>query len=318
MAYQQNGLIAASDYNNIVGPTSPTSQPNTVNRVYGVGSNSYGYGQTPLSHISQNALINDTEWATLINTISTVATHQGSTISTITPPTTGDVVRFFANLNTNIQTVTNNRLNARFQGSTTPTTTTSSVGWSRGLQFTHTVQFQNGDSARHFFNAGGQIALTFSSPGGSGINSLFNTLATQCGTVVLSAPATGTATIVNNVYNGVTKIGGGGSAPIIARNLGYYGLTTTNTEIFNQSASVGLTGYLSSYIRVTARTNGTQGSNGDNGTIITLVTTWDQVPDGLVVSAGTATTVAVRYPSASYLPTNTWGTVTVNGSVVTL
>jgi hypothetical protein len=317
MAYQLNGLIAASDYNNIVGPTTPTSAPNTVNRVYGVGSGNYGYGQTPLTHISQNALINDTEWADLINTVSRIATHQGSTIASLTPPTTGDVVRFFSGLESNITTVTNNRLNARFQGSTVPTTTTASSGWIGGLQFTHTVQFENGDKARNFFNAGGQIALTFSSPLGSGINALFNTLASQCGTVVLSAPATGTATIVNTTYNGVTKIGGSGS-PTISRNLGYYGLTTTATEIFNQRAGVGLTGYLSSFISVSARSNGTQGSNGDNGSTITLTTTWDQIPNGLVVSAGTSTTVAVRYPSASYLPTNTWGTVTVNGSVITL
>ena len=148
---------------------------------------------------------------------------------------------------------------------------------------------------------------------------MFNALATQCGTVVLSAPATGTATIVNNVFNGVTKIGGSGS-PNISRNLGYYGLTTSEQQIFLQRPiSLGAAGYyVDSYISVTARTNGTQGSNGDNGSVITIKTTWDQVPDGLVVSAGTSTTVAVRYPSASYLPTNTWGTVTVNGSVITL
>jgi hypothetical protein len=37
------------------------------------------------------------------------------------------------------------------------------------LTFTHTATFANGNAARFFFNAGGQIKMTVSHPSGTGI-----------------------------------------------------------------------------------------------------------------------------------------------------
>ncbi len=66
--------------------------------------------------------------------------------------------------------------------------------------------------------------------------------------------------------------------------------------------------------RVIAKSNGTQGANGDTGSVITLYTIWDEVPDGLVVGTGSAVTVTAQAPETTYLA-NTWGTITIAGSV---
>lgn len=130
----------------------------------------------------------------------------------------------------------------------------------------------------------------------------------------MSSPASGTATIAATSYNGITKIGGGGNAPTISTNTGYYALTTANATVFTQTASTGPSGYLSTNISVLIKSNGTVGSNGDKGNIITIYTIWDEIPNGLVVSTGSATTVTAQAPETTYLA-NSWGTISVAGSV---
>jgi hypothetical protein len=68
--------------------------------------------------------------------------------------------------------------------------------------FVHTVTFQSGDAARNFFNAGGQLAINFSHPTGTGINSLWNMLAVACGTIVISSNSSGTVRVAGTNYNG--------------------------------------------------------------------------------------------------------------------
>jgi len=183
--------------------------------------------------------------------------------------------------------------------------------------FTHTVTFANGDAARYFFNSGGQLKVTCAhSNSTAGINLLFNNLASNVGTIALSSPTSGAVTISSVSYNGVTKVGGGGNTPTILPNNGYYALTTSNANVFTQLASTGPSGYLSTFIRVIAKSNGTQGSNGDAGSVITIYTVWDEVPDGLVVGTGSTTTVTAQAPETTYLG-NTWGAITVSGTVTT-
>jgi hypothetical protein len=205
-------------------------------------------------------------------------------------------------------------LNAATQGSTTSNTATYASTWSSAITFTHTATFANGDAARYFFNSGGQLAITCTHPSGTGINLLLNNLASNIGTVVLSAPSSGAVTIAGTSYNGITKVGGGGNAPTVSTNSGYYAQTTSNVTAFTQTASTGPSGYLSTFIRVIVKSNGTQGSNGDTGSVITIYTIWDEVPDGLVAAANSATTLTVRPPETVNLA-NTWGTVSLTGTV---
>lgn len=313
MSYAQYGLIEATDFNTLVGG-NPTTTPNTLNAVWATGGTTAGYGQTAVANVSTGATVSASNWASLVNSTSNAATHQGSTITSVTAPASGGTITYLSAIPTNLTTIYTSRLNAATQGSTTSNTATYASTWSSALTFTHTATWANGDAARYFFNSGGQLAITCSHPSGTGINLLLNNLASNIGTVVLSAPSSGTVSIAGTTYNGITKVGGGGNAPTTSPNTGYFALTTANATAFTQTASTGPAGYLSTFIRVIVKSNGTQGSNGDAGSVITIYTVWDEVPDGLTAAANSATTLTVRPPETTNLA-NSWGSITLTGTV---
>ena len=314
MTYAQFGTVQATDFNTLVGG-NPTTTSGTLNAVWATGGSSTGYGQTALANISAgNTVAAVGQWANLVNLTSNSASHQGSSITAVTAPAAGNTITYLSAIPTNLTTIYTNRLNAASQGSTTTNTATTVSTWSSIATWTHTATFANGDAARYFFNSGGQIKMTVSHPNGTGINLLFNGLASNVGTVVMSAPTSGAVSIAGTSYNGITKVGGGGNAPTVDSTKGYYGLTTANATAFTQTASTGPSGYLSTYIRFIVKSNGTQGTNGDTGSVITVYTIWDEVPDGLVVSTGSATTMTLTAPETTNLA-NSWGTVTLTGTV---
>lgn len=313
MSYAQYGLIEAADFNNLVGG-NPVTTANKLNTVWATGGTNAGYGQTAVANVAIGTTVSASSWAALVGNTSSAASHQGSSISSVTTPSAGNTITYVSAIPSNLTTIYNNRLNAAAQGGTTANTATRGTTWSSELTFTHTVTFASGDAARYFFNAGGQLAVTCSHPSGTGINLLLNGLASNIGTVVLSSPTSGAITVAGTSYNGITKVGGGGNTPTISQNTGYYALTTSNATVFTQTASTGPSGYLSTFIRVLVRSNGTQGSNGDAGSVITISTIWDEVPNGLVAASGSATTVTIRPPSTTYI-SSTWGTPTVTGTV---
>jgi hypothetical protein len=275
MTYSVGGLVQSTDFNTLVGG-NPSTTINTLNTVWATGGTTAGYGQPAVSQVSVGQSIAAADWANLTGKTGNSASHQGTSILSVTAPAVGGLVSYQANIPTNLTSIYSSRLNAATQGSTVSNTTTRGSTWTTQITFTHTVTFANGDAARYFFNSGGQLKITCSSPNTTaGINLLLNQLASNIGTVVQSAPASGTVTIAGTSYNGVTKVGGGGSAPTISTNSGYFAMTTTPVVIFSQTASTGPSQYLGTYIQMTARSNGTQGSNGDAGGVITLTTLWD-------------------------------------------
>lgn len=309
MAYAQFGLIQAQDFNTLVGG-NPTATANTLNATWATGSGSAGYGQPAVANVAVADTVAASSWNALVSNTASAATHQGSSITSVTAPTAGATVTYVAAIPTNLQTIYTNRLNAATQSGTTPNTATRTTSWSTAITFTHTVSFANNDAARYFFNSGGQLKMTVSHANTSTpINILFNNLASNVGTVVLSAPSSGTANIAGTTYSGITKVGGGGSSPSpYLTNNGYYALTTSNATVFSQTASTGPAGYLSSFIRFIVQSNGTPGN------VVTIFTVWDEVPDGLTVSSGSATTLTVVPPETTNIA-NTWGTITLSGSV---
>jgi hypothetical protein len=312
MTYAAGGSIQASDYNTLVGSGSTA---NTLNAVWSTGSSTAGYGQTALATVTAGNPVAATNWANLVTTTASVGTHQGSTLTAVTAPVAGGSIAYIAAIPTNLQTTYANRLNAATQGGTTANTATRASTWTTAITFTHTVTFANGDAARYFFNSGGQLKVTCSHANATaGINLLFNNLASNIGTVVVSAPTSGTVTIASTSYAGVQKVGSAGNSPTIDSTKGYYGLGTANANIFTQTASTGPAGYLSTFIRIIAKTNGPQGGNSDNGSIVTLYTIWDEVPDGLTVGTGSTTTVTAQVPETTNLA-NTWGTISIAGTV---
>jgi len=143
---------------------------------------------------------------------------------------------------------------------------------------------------------------------------LLNNLASNVGTVVQSAPTAGTVSIVGTPYAGIQKVGGGGNSPTVDSTKGYYGMTVSNATVFTQTASTGPSGYLGTFIRFIAKSNGTQGANGDTGSVITIYTVWDEVPDGLTASSGSATTMTLSLPESTNIA-NSWGAITLAGTV---
>lgn len=313
MTYAQFGTVQANDFNTLVGG-NPTTTPNTLNATWATGGGTAGYGQTAVANVAAGQTVAAaSQWATLVTNTASAATHQGSSITSVSAPVSGGTITYVSAIPTNLQTIYSNRLNAASQGSTTSNTATRGTTWSNQLTFTHTATFANGDAARYFFNSGGQLKLTFAQPTGTSMANAYATLAAACGTLVLSAPSSGTITVAGTNYTGFTKIGGSGTPSPYLTNTGYYALTSANANVFLQTTGTPA-GYTTSFINVLVRSNGTQGSNGDAGSVITITTIWDEIPNGLSVTAGSATTLTVVAPETTNLA-NTWGTITLSGTV---
>jgi len=312
MSYAQGGEIQASDLNTFIG-TNPTTTANTINTVWAIGGSAAGYGQTAVPIVAVGDEIYASNWGNLITKTSNVALHQGSSITSVSAPVVGAEVTYVSAIPTNLSTIYSNRLNAATQGSTNANTQTYGSTWSNSLTFTFTATFANGDAARYFFNSGGQFAMTCSHPSGAGINATVSQLASNIGTVVMSAPSSGTATISSTPYTGITKVGGGGNTPSpYLTNNGYFALTTANANVFTQTASG--SSYLGTNIKFLVKSNGTQGTNGDAGSIVTIYCVWAEVPAGTAITSGSTTTLTLRPPETTYIA-NTWGAVTLSGAV---
>ena len=335
MTYSVGGLIEALDYNRFVGPSAAGGNANAnLNDVWNVGSTDKGWGQTVVSNPSIGDVVTATQWATLVNNISTAASHTGTSITSRTAPTAGATIAILAALNTDLTNITTNRGNAvasgtevgTFSGTTSKTSGTGSgqSGWT--ITFTHTITFPSANQARYFWNAGGLVRIQYGkSSTGTDRDEDWNSLAGLCGSIFLSGRVNDASqTIASQAYTGTTRIGGtGGTQTTLTTTTGWYNLVGTPTTIFklNQAGAP----YTPEYIRTTA----TQTSS----TVLTLVTTW--VDDGTSapgttsnISGGTATNspsttitgtapttlVTYRPPSTTFL-SNTWGTPTIAASV---
>lgn len=321
MTYSVGGLIQATDYNGFVSTTAGAN----VNATWSTGTSSAGYGQTALATVSAGGTVTATQWASLVNTIASMANHQGTTITARSAPTAGSLISVLSAVNTDITNCYNNRANAvasgtqytSWTGTNSKTAATGAGAWT--ITFTNTVTFASANAARYFFNAGGRIKLDVSktATGATGDpewNDLANTL---CGDIYFSG--IGTAhTIAGTSYTGTTKIGGTGVPNTLATTTGFYALTPGGaaTIIYKQFADTAP--YTSNFIQHSVALNAAS-------TVLTFTTLWSN-PEGDPISGGTAPTGATpgtapcticTYfpPSTTYL-TNTWGTPTVAATTV--
>lgn len=312
MSYAQFGLVEASDFNTRAGG-NPTTTSGTVNAVWATGGGQTGYGQTAVSNVAAGQTVAATNWASMINSVNSANAHQGASSTGLSAPVAGGIVTFLSGLPTALTNIYNNRGNAVAQGSGSSNVQTTSSSWSDYANFAFTISFANGDAARYFFNAGGQISFSCTHPNTTaGINAAMNTLCPQIGTIVVSGQNSGSRTIAGTSYNGVTKIGGSGTTQTLATNSGYFGLSTGNTLILDQnSATAPYTGTVQ--VLGYARTNGTQGSNSDNGSIVYINVVLDKISGNGVLGSGSTCTCTVTPPSTGNI-SNTWGTITLTGS----
>ena len=314
MSYGQYQTIAATNFNDLVG-TNPNTTANVLNTVWSTGGTTAGYGQTAVPTVGSGNMVYAADWANLVNKTANSASHQGTSISSVTAPASGGNIYYLSAIPTNLNSIYNSRLNAAIQGTGFANSANRISTWSNNLVATLTATFANGDAARYFFNSGGQLKLQFSHPTGSTIDNSLNALATACGTVAISAPTSGTITISSTSYNGVTKIGGSGTPANLTTNAGYYSYSTANVLIFKQLVASAPAGYTNTNININVKTNGTQGSNGDAGSVITIYCQWAELSStGLTASAGSNSILTVVPPESSNIA-NTWGTITTSAVV---
>ena len=317
MTYSAGNLIQSTDYNGFVSTTVGANINATWNTAY---------GQTALSTVAAAATISATQWSTLNSTISSMASHQDTTITSRTNPTAGTIISVLSNINTDITNCYNNLYNAvasgtqytAWTGSSSKTTNTGSGGAPWTITFTNTVTFANTTAASNFFNAGGLVKIQFSKTStGTTEDTEWNAfIGTTCGTIYLSSTGA-SKTISGGTYTGTTKVGGTGTPTTLATGTGYFQLTGTPVTIYKQNDS-GIA-YSNNYVQVNASVS---------GAVITFTTTW--FDDGTSLNAtitggtpttgitfGTAPATVVTYfpPEQTYL-SPVWGTPTVAASVV--
>ena len=324
MSYTSGGTIEATDYNGFVSTASGAN----VNDIWGTGSADKGYGQSALSTVSAAGTVTATQWASLVNTITSIAAHQGTSITSRTAPSAGDTISILSAVNTDLTTVTTNRGDAAasgteivaFSGTSSKTSGTGSGTSAWTIIFTHTITFPSADQARYFWNAGGLVKWNSSKTStGELADAEWNDLATTLTGDIYISGGTATQTINGVDYTGTTKVGGAGSPSTLTTTTGWYDLTTSDTLIYKQFADTAP--YTGSFIQIQAKTAG-------SGTQLVLTSTWSD-PGGSGagsadnISGGTATNspfssfgtapaniVTVIPPSTANL-TDSWGTPTV-------
>ena len=327
MSYSQGGLITATDYNNIVG-SSPSSTTNQINTVWAVGNGNAGYGQTAIAQVSTGNTVTATQWATAVNRLNSILTHQSGSGSGIGAPTAGSIIAYLSTFQSSVNTSYTNRLNSSTNGTDITGTAPAAATWNTSTPttttITRTATFASADQARYFFNAGGKLVLTFSCT-----NTLGNSKGADWATLLNTKMA---SMVVGSTTNSRTGTGGTASATNTA--LGYWSCTTTDQSMITLTSASGTADYSSNSVAVGIKSNGTQGSNGDVGNIVTFtITLTDAAADTNTAPAGIpayspagtpptqgnfndqlnlsiATNITVRPPETTNL-SNSWGTVTI-------
>ena len=325
MTYSAGGLIEATDYNGFVSTTANAN----INDIWGNGSGDKGYGQTAVGTVAAAGTVTATQWASLVNTLSSLGSQTSTAITARTAPTAGTTIAVLAAVNTDLTNVTTNRANASVVGSqfTGWTGTNSKTGGTSGaawtITFTNAVNFGNSDAARWFFNGGGVIKLQTSKTATGDLGDPeWNDLATTlCGQIYFSGIAA-SHTIAGVAYTGTTKIGGTGTPTTLSTATGYYALTPGGaaTIIYKQFADTAP--YTANYIQTSVALDATSA-------ILTFTTLWsandsgpgdpDPISGGTAAVAatpGTAPCTICTYvsPTNTYLTFASWGTPTVTAT----
>lgn len=320
MTYSVGGLIQATDYNGFAANTTNGN----VNAIWGAGAGNYGYGQsTTLSTVSAGGTVTATQWADLVNRISSIGSHTGVTITSRTAPVAGNTITILNNVATDLTNLYASRANASASGATiTPATgtwwqatNTPNSAWT--ITTTHTITFANAAAARYFFNSGGLIKWDVAKTStGTEADTEWNDLAqTLTGTIYLSG-ANAAHTINGVAYTGTTKSGGTGTPTTLNTTVGFYNLTTVASTLYDQFADS--SPYTSDHIRIQATVN-----DNSNPTVLTLTTAWINASSATPGSteiitggvAGTGPTTVVNYvaPETTYLA-NSWGAISISAT----
>lgn len=331
MTYSVGSVIQASDYANIANSGIGGNSVLSVNSIW--NSN---YGQSALSVPAFGDLVTATQWSTLFTTVTKISNHTGTSISTLTNPSTGDVIAVKAQLESDIGNLYTARGNASavgtqygtFSGTISKTSGTGSGSSPWTITFTNTVSFANTTAYSNFFNAGGIVKWDCGKTStGTEADTEWNDLASTLSGQLYITKGGVTQGIAGTNYTGTTLLGNSTGASTLTTSQGATnGLTTSNTTVYQHYADT--PPYTTQYIQVQLKVD-----NASSPTQLIITTTWsdpggsgtgstDAISGGTATSSpsttitGTAPTVLVTYfpPETTYL-TNTWGTPTISGSV---
>ena len=221
MAYQTGDNILDNHYIDFA---------TSVNAVWGSGSGDSGYGQTnTVSSVSTSDTVQASQWTTLLARITSSASHQGSSITSISNPSAGDQIEAFAALSTNIAPITTNRLNVSSRASISESECSTTTDPGGTITQTGNWTWGSDAQARYFFNAGGRCSVRWTLTGNTSrdkANQFANLANSQCGTYMINAQDSG-------------KSGGSGSANTNATNLGWHDLTSSFQTAFKQFEDTG-------------------------------------------------------------------------------
>ena len=327
MSYAQGDKIDASDYNNLIG-TSPSSTTNRINTVWSVGSGSAGYGQTALSSVSTGGIVTATQWASAINTLNSIRTHQSGSGSGITAVVSGAKIDYISTLETQIASGYTNRLtfnsnSAVSAGSALSTAWTVTVAApgsnppAGGSSITNVTRsfgaraaFASADQARYFFNAGGRLKLNLSGTQNASTTARTNEIIAMLGF------AGGVATFGANTNGGRT--GAGATVVTNQTAIGYH-TATYNSNVTLIDITSTTSNYTSDKIYVYVNCNGTQGSNNDKGLNVdfwTVIQTFSGGDNGTYsfddsFGVNVIRTIDVSAPATTNL-SDSWGSITIS------
>jgi hypothetical protein len=328
MAYTSGSTILAADYNGFASTTVGANVNATWNTAY---------GQPAIATVAATNTVTATQWASLVNTIASMAAHQPTTITARSAPTAGTTISILSAVNTDITNCFTNRYNAvsngtQFTGWTgtnsklTQTGTSGGAAWT--ITFTNTVTWASAAAAGYFFDAGGRVQIqVFKNATGLTGDPAWNDLAqTLCGTINITKGGV-TQTIGGVAYTGTTKTGGTGTPTTLATTTGWDSLTTGGaaTIVYKQFSATAP--YTTDFIQhsIAKATSSTQ---------LVITTLWsandtntppvggtDPISGGTATVAatfGTAPATLVTYfpPESTNLTTIAWGTPTVAATTV--
>ena len=321
MTYTSGSLIVATDYNGFVNDTAGAN----VNDIWATGATDKGYGQTAISTVAATNTITATQWASLVNNLASLGSHQGTAITSRAAPTVGTTISILSAVNTDLTNCTTNRGNAAGSGSQytgwtgTNSKTTSTTG-AFTITFTNTITFPSAAGARYFWNAGGLVKIQVgkSATGQTGDPEWNDLATTLCGAIWISGRVNGAAqTIAGTSYSGTKQIGGTGTPTTLATTTGWYTLTAGAgaTTVYKQFADS--SPYTANYIQHTL-------AKGAGADTLVISTTWVN-PEGDTISGGTAAsgatvgtapcTIVTYYPPSTTYLTAAWGTPSVAATV---
>ena len=313
MTYTAGSTILATDYNGFASTTVSANVNATWNTAY---------GQTAIATVAATNTVTATQWASLVNTIASMAAHQPTVVTARTAPVAGNTISILSAVNTDITNCFTNRYNATsvgsqftgWTGTNSKTAATSGAAWA--ITFTNTVTWTSSAAATYFFNAGGLIKIDVakSSTGLTGDPEWNDLATTLCGDIYISGLATA-HTIAGVSYTGTTRIGGNLTPSIYSTGTGWDALVAGagGTIVYKQFADTAP--YTSNFIQHTIA----KGASSDTLVITTLWQAADAESDPLTggtaavaATPGTAPcTIVTYYPPETTNLSNSWGTPTV-------